>query len=108
MWEPFDLIADFRKHGTGDSGYDGASIKAEEHTEGAIISLEECGIAPYSIIVIIYQTLLQTAKFENIDDAAAAYEVMKQEINDLFEWWDDSVSIDEVCDWCTQFVDKHP
>ena len=103
MWVPFDICAD-----TGNYGYDGRSIKAEEHTEGAIISLEKNGIAPYSIVVIIYQTMAHVAHFENIYDATAAYVRMKQNVHDLFEWWDSSVSVDEVVDWCEKFVDLYP
>ena len=103
MWEPFDVIAD-----TGGYGYDGTPLKAEEHIDGAIISLEKNGIAPYSIVIIIYQTLCHTAHFENIDDATAAYERMKQNVQDLFDWWDSSVSIDDVVDWCENFVDMYP
>ena len=103
MWEPFDVSAS-----TGGYGYDGKPLKAETHTEGALISLEKDGIAPYSIVFIIYQTLLHTARFESIDDATAAYESMKQKVQDLFEWWDSSVSVDEVVDWCEKFVDMYP
>ena len=102
MWEPHLF-----QNETG-SGYDGVPIAAEEHTEGAVISLEERGLAPYSITVIIYGTMLHTAMFETIDEATATYEIMKQDIQKLFDWWDNSVSSDDVFDWCQQFVNRYP
>lgn len=126
----------------GDIGYDfGIVLKVEEHTDGAVITLEDhrhpmahTGISAvnencepdensqktmeamsrsiqatysHSVCVIIYQTLLHTTWYKDINDAAIAYEAMKQEIHELFCIWSEDVSGDEVYEWIEKFVDKY-
>ncbi len=86
MWHAFDGGAS-----AGQQGSEGGVIVLdEEHADGARITLERDGHAPWSITCGVYGWMLHTRFFSSRDEAVAALEPMRQGLEAILSNDDDS------------------
>lgn len=91
-WRPLDSGSTIGR--AGSEG--GSTVRDEEHTAGARITLErEAGIAPFAITCGVYGWMVHTRFFESEDEASAEYERMKTAIAGILSTLEAAVSQDD-------------
>jgi hypothetical protein len=64
----------------------GETIRDEEHTRGARITLEQnANIAPFTITCAVYGWMVHTRFFSTEDEAVAEYDKMKASLSEIVE-----------------------
>lgn len=72
----------------------GTILRDEEHSEGARITIEHGGIAPYSITCGIYGWMVHTRFFSSEAEAQAEFDAMCSALGEIIEVINDS-TLDE-------------
>jgi hypothetical protein len=80
-WKPYE---DGRS--IGETGSErGTIVRDEEHADGARITLEEAGTAPFAITCGIYGVMVHTAFFSSRQEAENAFETMRNELDEIMK-----------------------
>lgn len=109
-WVPFDGGQSIGQEGSEH----GIIVRDEEHDDGARITLERDGYAPYAITCGIYGWMCHTCFFSTEPSAQQAFEAMKHGLSDILalipaeadEQADQKASV--VIDAISRFVDAFP
>jgi len=79
----------------------GTIVQDEEDADGARITLEEAGTAPFAITCGIYGVMVLTAFFSSREEAENAFETMKNELDEILKLDGDAVDAR-----CNAFLEK--
>jgi hypothetical protein len=98
MWQSYENGKTLNTQGTES----GKIIRDEEFSDGARITLEKEGYAPFAITCGVYSLMFHTTYASTETEANVKYAGMKSEIERLFD--EDA----EPLAWCEKFVEIFP